>query len=52
MKINIKKGYAEQRADAYPSVKDQLDAYWKGGEAAEAMRQKIMAVKAQFPKPE
>lgn len=42
--------YREKRARAYPPITDQLDAYWKGGEEAEAMRAKILAVKAEFPK--
>lgn len=44
--------YAEQRRRAYPPLVEQLDALWKGGEAAEAMRAQIRAVKARFPKPE
>lgn len=42
--------YAEKRSSNYPPIGDQLDALWKGGEAAQAMLQKIQAVKAQFPK--
>ena len=42
--------YAAQRAAAYPPVVDQLDALWKGGDAADAMRAKILEVKAKFPK--
>lgn len=44
--------YRSLRRIAYPPLADQLDAYWKGGAAADAMRDKIMAVKARFPKPE
>jgi len=35
----------------YPSLADQLDAFWKGGEEAELMKQKVLSVKARFPKP-
>jgi len=34
----------------YPSVGDQLDALWKGGDAASEMLAKIQAVKAKYPK--
>ncbi len=47
-----KLAYREQRAKAYPSVGDQLDALWKGGASAKEMLRKILAVKSQFPKPE
>lgn len=42
--------YAKRRAE-YPAVGDQLDAQWKGGDAASAMQAKIQAVKAKYPKP-
>lgn len=42
--------YAEKRRAEYPSIGDQLDAFWKGGEEAEAMKLKILAVKAKYPK--
>lgn len=42
--------YALRRAE-YPSLADQLDALWKGGEAAAAMTAKIAEVKAKYPKP-
>jgi hypothetical protein len=42
--------YAKRRAE-YPSLADQLDALWKGGEAAAAMTAKIAEVKAKYPKP-
>jgi len=45
------KTYAELRAAEYPPVGDQLDALWKGGPEAAAMKQKIDAVKAKHPKP-
>jgi len=41
--------YAKRRAE-YPSLADQLDAMWKGGEAATAMTAQIAAVKAKYPK--
>lgn len=43
--------YRELRAAAYPSIGDQLDALWKGGEPAAAMKLTVLAVKAEFPKP-
>tara|TARA_R110000782_G_scaffold197495_1_gene286604 strand:+ start:363 stop:647 length:285 start_codon:yes stop_codon:yes gene_type:complete len=43
--------YQELRAAAYPPVGDQLDALWKGGEPEAAMKQIILDVKAEFPKP-
>lgn len=42
--------FGSLRRAAYPPLRDQLDAMWKGGEAAEAMREQIAAVKARFPK--
>lgn len=44
--------YVELRRSEYPTVGDQLDAIWKGGQAADEMRTKILAVKAKFPKGE
>lgn len=44
--------YRDLRRVAYPPIGDQLDALWKGGADAEAMLAQIMAVKAQYPKPE
>lgn len=40
------------RAEEYPSIGDQLDALWKGGEDATEMLAKVQAVKAKYPKPE
>jgi hypothetical protein len=34
----------------YPPIEEQLDAIWKGGEAMEEMRQRVLAVKQKFPK--
>jgi hypothetical protein len=42
----------KQRAVSYPSIGDQLDALWKGGEAAAEMLVQIQAIKAKYPKPE
>jgi hypothetical protein len=39
------------RAHAYPPIGDQLDALWKGGDAAARMLAKVQAVKAKYPKP-
>jgi hypothetical protein len=47
--INSNK-YKEQRAVEYPSIGDQLDALWKGGDAAEEMLAKVQAVKLKYPK--
>lgn len=44
--------YREQRANEYPSIGDQLDALWKGGDDAAEMLAKVQAVKAKYPKPE
>ena len=41
--------YAKRRAE-YPSLGDQLDALWKGGDAQTAMQAQIAAVKAKYPK--
>lgn len=43
--------YHQSRRRAYPDIREQLDAIWKGGEAMEEMRQRVMAVKAKWPKP-
>jgi hypothetical protein len=43
--------YQLQRKPEYPSLADQLDALWKGGQAAEEMKLKIDAVKTKYPKP-
>ena len=46
------KQYQRNRAAEYPAIGDQLDALWKGGEAAQAMLEQVMAVKSRHPKPE
>jgi hypothetical protein len=45
------KEYQRQRAPNYPPIGDQLDALWKGGDAAAEMLARVQAVKAQYPKP-
>ena len=42
--------YARNRAKEYPAIGDQLDALWKGGDAAAEMLAKVQAVKAKYPK--
>lgn len=42
--------YAKRRAE-YPSLGDQLDAMWKGGQDSAGMVAKIQAVKTKYPKP-
>ena len=46
------KEYQRKRLPEYPPVGDQLDALWKGGEAANEMLAKVQAVKTKYPKPE
>jgi hypothetical protein len=45
-----KLSYADKRFMEYPSIGDQLDALWKGGNEAEAMRLRVLAVKEKYPK--
>lgn len=42
--------YKTQRLTEYPPIGDQLDALWKGGEAAAEMLAKVQAVKSKYPK--
>ena len=42
--------YIVKRVTEYPSIGDQLDALWKGGDAQAEMLAKVMAVKAKYPK--
>ena len=42
--------YIAKRAAEYPPIGDQLDALWKGGEAAAEMLAKVQAVKQKYPK--
>ena len=44
--------YVNKRIAEYPSIGDQLDALWKGGDAAAEMLAKVQAVKTKYPKPE
>jgi len=42
--------YKEKRLAEYPLIGDQLDALWKGGDAAAEMLAKVQAVKVKYPK--
>lgn len=42
--------YIAKRQAEYPPIGDQLDALWKGGEAATEMLAKVQAVKNKYPK--
>jgi hypothetical protein len=42
--------YIAKRQAEYPAIGDQLDALWKGGDAAAEMLAKVQAVKAKYPK--
>ena len=42
--------YIAKRQAEYPSIGDQLDALWKGGDAQAEMLAKVQAVKTKFPK--
>lgn len=42
--------YAQKRASEYPAIGDQMDALWKGGDAAAEMLAQIQAIKAKYPK--
>lgn len=43
--------YADLRRAEYPPIGDQLDALWKGGAEAAAMKAVIDGIKAKYPKP-
>lgn len=43
--------YADLRRAEYPPIGDQLDALWKGGADAAAMKAIIDGIKAKYPKP-
>ena len=43
--------YITKRQSEYPPIGDQLDALWKGGDAAAEMLTKVQAVKTKYPKP-
>jgi len=49
LKANI--SYWFDRRTEYPSIEDQLDALWKGGDAATEMLARVQAVKNKYPKP-
>jgi hypothetical protein len=42
--------YKSKRQSEYPPIGDQLDALWKGGDAATEMLAKVQAVKTKYPK--
>ena len=42
--------YIAKRQAEYPSIGDQLDALWKGGDAQAEMLAKVQAVKTKYPK--
>jgi len=42
--------YKAKRIAEYPPIGDQLDALWKGGDAAAEMLATVQAVKAKYPK--
>ena len=42
--------YYVLRAREYPAMSEQLDAFWKGGAVADAMKEKIAAIKTKYPK--
>jgi len=42
--------YKSKRQVEYPPIGDQLDALWKGGDAAAEMLAKVQAVKSKYPK--
>ena len=46
----VRNEYQRLRAPEYPPVGDQLDALWKGGDAAAEMLTRVQAVKAKYPK--
>lgn len=43
--------YSALRTAEYPPIGDQLDALWKGGDAATEMLARVQAVKDKYPKP-
>jgi hypothetical protein len=49
-KIEDSNAYKAKRLAEYPSIGDQLDALWKGGDAAAEMLAIVQAVKAKYPK--
>jgi hypothetical protein len=49
-KIEDSNAYKAKRLAEYPSIGDQLDALWKGGDAAAEMLAIVQAVKTKYPK--
>jgi len=43
--------YVDARVSAYPTIGDQLDALWKGGDDQAAMKVIVDKVKSDNPKP-
>jgi hypothetical protein len=50
VKVEVKQDYRDLRKSDYPPIAEQLDAMWKGGDALEVMRVRILEVKQRFPK--
>lgn len=42
--------YRNLRKAEYPTIGDQLDAIWKGGEYTDQMRQVVLSIKEKYPK--
>lgn len=42
--------YYVLRAQEYPTLAEQMDAFWKGGEAQQNMQQLISNIKLKYPK--
>ena len=51
-KLIAETDYVRKRVAAYPSIGDQLDAIWKGGDDQAAMKVIVDKVKSDNPKPE
>lgn len=51
MKLRVKQDYRELRKSEYPTIGDQLDALWKGGDELTKMSERIAAVKEKYKKP-
>lgn len=52
LKVSNKRTYSDARKKEYPSLEDQFDALWKGGQYEAQMRLRILSIKDKFPKPE
>lgn len=50
MKVSVPQDYRDLRKADYPPIAEQLDALWKGGDALEEMRVRVLEVKQRFPK--